>query len=153
MRLAVRQSVLLRGTFVEHQALKNERLQMKLAHKGFVLLRKLAAHTGQLPDSYLVKKGMGFQIEKTILASGGFADIRRGKLAEKEVAVKTVRTTQDDSLSVRKVRTTFGARFRLYMNPKYRTFARSLCFGCTSPILMFWSSSQSISTPKPGHSL
>ena len=103
-----------KGTFVDNQALKTARLQKKLAHRGFVLLRKLAAHTGRLPDSYLVKKDADFRVEKTILAAGGFADVRRGTLAETKVAVKTIRVAEtSDFPNVQKVGTVVNARSSL----------------------------------------
>jgi len=70
------------------------------------MLRKLAGNTGQVPDSYLVEKGADYQVEKRIFACGGFADVRRGRLAKKVVAVKTIRTALDSNTSkIRKVGT------------------------------------------------
>ena len=70
------------------------------------MLHKLAGNTGRVPDSYLVTKGVDYQVEKRIFACGGFADIRSGKLAEKVVAVKTIRTSPDSDMSkIRRVGT------------------------------------------------
>jgi len=70
------------------------------------MLRKLAGNTGRVPDSYLVSRGADYQVEKRIFACGGFADIRRGTLNKKAVAVKTIRTAQDSDMSkIRKVGT------------------------------------------------
>ena len=116
-----------KGAFVGHQALKGERLQGKVAHQGFILLRKLSAHTGKLPDCYLVEKGPGFQVEKPIFAAGGFADVRRGKLAGKKVAIKTIRMAQDqDLLNVRKVGTIINARLGLcqHLKPWIQDFCK-----------------------------
>lgn len=68
------------------------------------MLRKLAGNTGRLPDSYLVGEDTDYQVEERHFACGGFADIRRGKLAKKVVAVKTIRMAQDSDMSkIRKV--------------------------------------------------
>jgi len=75
------------------------------------MLRKLAGSTGQLPDSYLVSDGADYQVEKRIFACGGFADVRRGRLAKKSVAVKTIRTAQDSDMpKIRKVGTVMVIR-------------------------------------------
>jgi len=98
---------------VEHQALGSGRLQGKLAYWGFIVLRKLAGKTGQLPDNYLVNKGANFQVEETIFACSGFADVRMGILVDKAVAVKTVRVAQDNNFSkTRKVGTLTSVRLR-----------------------------------------
>ena len=85
-------------------------LQSKLAHRSFSMLRKLAGSTGQLPESYLVNKGADYQVEDGIFASGGFADVRKGTLAKKPVAVKTIRIAQDrDVHKIQKVGVTMRA--------------------------------------------
>lgn len=90
-------------------------LQRKLVHQGFILLRKLAKNAGIPPDSYLVSGGADFQVEETIFACGGFTDIRRGILAEKVVAVKTIRMPPGSDFSeICKVGTIISVRFRLY---------------------------------------
>jgi hypothetical protein len=79
-------------------------LQGTLAHHTFSLLRKLVGNTGQLPDSYLIKKDADYKVEERIFACGGFADVRKGRLANKAVAVKTIRIAQDMDISkIRKV--------------------------------------------------
>jgi hypothetical protein len=68
----------------------------------FVTLRRLAGHHGRLPDSMIVAERI--EDEDRILASGGFADIRRGSYMGHFVAVKTLRVSkQDDFLEIRKV--------------------------------------------------
>ena len=77
------------------------------------MLRRLAGSTGRLPDSYLVNKGAGFHVEDAIFACGGFADVRKGILANKAVAVKTIRVAQDSNFpKIRKVGTLISVRFR-----------------------------------------
>jgi len=92
------------------------------------MLRKLVGNTGLLPDSYLVNKGVDYQVEKRIFACGGFADIRRGKLAKKAVAVKTIRTAQDSDMSkIRKVGTIVDGSAHVlltHMKPRFQDFCK-----------------------------
>ena len=75
------------------------------------MLRKLVGNTGQLPDNYLVSKDADYQVEERIFAHGGFADVRKGRLAKKVVAVKTIRWAQDSNMSkIRKVSTVTDVR-------------------------------------------
>jgi hypothetical protein len=68
----------------------------------FVTLRRLAGYHGRLPDSILITGKI--EVENTILGSGGFADVRRGRYMGHLVAVKTLRVAkQDDFLKIRKV--------------------------------------------------
>jgi len=115
---------------MEYQALRSGRLQGKLAHHGLITLHRLSGDTGQLPDNYLVNRGPGFQFEETDLWCH-FAYVRRGKLGDKAVAVKTIFMTKQDNLSqIRKVRTLTSVQvLPRYMESEYRTFARCLCFG------------------------
>ena len=81
----------------------------------------LAAHTGRLPESYLVKKGTDFQVEETAFATGGFADIRAGRLAGKKVAVKAIRVRDDgDFPKIQKVGTIINVWVRLRQDVKLR---------------------------------
>lgn len=59
------------------------------------LLRILAETSRQIPKRYLVAKSAKYEVEKGVIASGGFADIRRGKLGGVVVAVKTIRASPD----------------------------------------------------------
>ena len=52
---------------------------------------KLAGASRQIPKSYLVGTFTWYKVEKRVFASGGFADIRKGKLNGMNVAVKTIR--------------------------------------------------------------
>ena len=88
---------------VERQALRSGVLKNGLANHSFSVLRKLAGNTGKLPYSYSLGKRADYQVG-SIFASGGFADVRKGTLAKKPVAVKTIRIMQDMDISkVRKV--------------------------------------------------
>ena len=54
-------------------------------------MRKLAGASRQVPKSYLVGTFTWYKVGKRVVASGGFADIRKGKLNGMDVAVKTIR--------------------------------------------------------------
>ena len=75
---------------------------------AFKLMRKLAGASRQVPKSYLVNTFMGCRVEKTIIASGGFADIREGRFKGMDVAVKTIRTSQRSNIdAIHEVRKAF----------------------------------------------
>lgn len=54
-------------------------------------MRELAYSSGKVPPRYQVEPG-ALSKEKKVIACGAFADIRRGTLGGKTVAVKTLRT-------------------------------------------------------------
>ena len=59
-------------------------------------MRRLAGASRQVPKSYLVGTFTSCKVEKRVIASGGFADIRKGQLKGKNVAVKTIRISLED---------------------------------------------------------
>ena len=67
---------------------------------AFKVLRKLAGDTCQVPESYLIGRWTRYTVEKEIVASGGFADVREGRLGKRVVAVKTIRTTRETDVNV-----------------------------------------------------
>ena len=77
--------------FVRLKALKENRVGDETKHLALQLLQKLAGDSRQVPKSYLVGTLTSYKVEKAVFASGGFADIRQGKLKGLNVAVKTVR--------------------------------------------------------------
>ena len=60
---------------------------------AFELLWELAGASRQVPKSYLIGTLARYKVKDEIIASGGFADIRKGRLGGKVVAVKTIRTS------------------------------------------------------------
>lgn len=73
------------------------------------VLRKLAANTRQVPESYLVGRWTRFTVHEEIIAGGGFADVREGRLGKRSVAVKTIRVSQETDIDkVHKVRNLVG---------------------------------------------
>ena len=76
---------------------------------AFKLLRKLAGTSCQVPKSYLVGTFSRFKVEKPIIASGGFADVRKGRYRGMDVAVKTIRIPQDSDIkAIHEVRRMVG---------------------------------------------
>jgi len=68
----------------------------------FVVLRRLAAIHGRLPESMMIMDEI--KVSDEVLASGGFADVRTGTYKGCLVAVKTMRIAkQDDLLKIRRV--------------------------------------------------
>jgi len=65
---------------------------------AFKLLRRLAGASRQVPKSYLVGTFHRYKVERPIIASGGFADVRKGKFKGMDVAVKTIRISQGTDL-------------------------------------------------------
>ena len=74
------------------------------------LMWKLAGASRQVPKSYLIGKFtalIGYKVGKEIIASGSFADIRKGTLNGMDVAVKTIRLSQGgDVAAAHQVRVT-----------------------------------------------
>lgn len=99
------------------KGLRGGTLQPKVAHHSFSLLRKLVANTGQLPVSYSVNNGARFRVEEKIFACGGFADVRKGKLNKRTVAVKTIRIAQDTNIT--KIRKDFSQEAVLWMHTSH----------------------------------
>ena len=62
------------------------------------LMRELAGASRQVPKSYLVGTFSRYKVEKDIIASGRFADIRKGRLNGMDVAVKAIRTSHKDDI-------------------------------------------------------
>jgi len=69
-----------------------------------VTLRRLAESYGRLPDSLVIAENI--EVEDNVFASGGFADIRRGRYKGGLVAVKTLRVGEgSDVLKIKRVGT------------------------------------------------
>ena len=76
---------------------------------AFKLMRKLAGTSRQVPKSYLVDMFSRYRVEKKIIASGGFADIRKGRFKGMDVAVKTIRASQEANIdAIHEVCKVFG---------------------------------------------
>jgi hypothetical protein len=91
------------------KVLKENRVPGETKSHAFKLLRKLAGASRQVPKSYLVGKFTRYKVEKKVVASGGFADIREGRLRGMDVAVKTIRTSRETKVeAVHEVRKAAG---------------------------------------------
>lgn len=113
--------------------LKGDLVPCETKSHAFKLLRRLAGASRQVPQSYLVGKLTRCQISKDIFASGGFADIREGKLRGKSVAIKTIRTSLQTKVDeVHKVREVAGYSVlddRLTKHTGFRPSAKNVYFG------------------------
>ena len=89
-------SVLLPAT----KLLRENQLPPTTKLHAFKLIRKLAGASRQVPKSYLVSTFTRYKVEKGIIASGAFADIRKGRLNGMDVAVKTLRTSPMDNTDI-----------------------------------------------------
>ena len=90
------------------------------------MLRKLAGRTCQVPRSYLVGRWTRYTVKKEVIASGGFADIREGRLGKRVVAVRTIRMTREvDADAVHKVS---DVVVRGFSNASYRI--QTFCKEC-----------------------
>ena len=77
---------------------------------AFKLMRKLAGASRQVPGSYLVGIFPRLNVEKIIFASGGLADVRKGKYKRMNVAVKSIRTSQQSNIkAIHEVRKAVGS--------------------------------------------
>lgn len=67
-------------------------------------MRRLAYNSGQVPASYQVDRN-SLSREPAVIANGSFAEVRKGKLKDKVVAIRTLRIDRknggDDSQKVR----------------------------------------------------
>jgi hypothetical protein len=80
--------------------LKEDQVADRTKSRAFKILRRLAGTSRQVPKSYLVGRWTRFKVKKEIIAGGGFADIREGRLGGKVVAVKTIRTSRETKVDV-----------------------------------------------------
>jgi hypothetical protein len=78
--------------------LKTDHLPHETRSRAFKLMRKLAGASRQVPKSYLVGTFTRCKVEKRIFASGGFADVRKGRMMGMDVAVKTIRISLEDDI-------------------------------------------------------
>lgn len=91
--------------------LKENRVPNETYLNAFQLLRELAGDSRQVPRSYLVGILARYKVEKQVIANGGFAAIREGRLKGLVVAVKTIWTRQGSDIdTVYEVRGATGCK-------------------------------------------
>ena len=77
-------------------------------------MRTLAYNSGQVPPRYEVDR-QSLSTEAHVIAHGAFADVREGRLGDRTVAVRSLRTDRQTNLAeVQKVRTASNKFFRRY---------------------------------------
>ena len=68
------------------------------------MFRSLAFNACQIPNHYKVDRSLGYDVDPVAFASGGFSDVRKGKLNGQVVAVKVLRMSEhSDVLELQKV--------------------------------------------------
>ena len=60
-------------------------------------MRSLAYESSQVPSRYQVDPGT-LSVEGSVIASGAYADVRKGRLGDRTVAVRTLRISQQINL-------------------------------------------------------
>ena len=75
-----------------------------LSNRTLAVLRSLAFNARQVPNHYKVDRSLGYDVDPVAFASGGFSDVRKGKLGGRVVAVKVLRMAEhSDVLELQKV--------------------------------------------------
>jgi len=94
--------------------LKHSQVPDETKLSALSLLRQLAGASRQVPKSYKIGGWTRYTVKKEIFTSGGFADIRQGRLGARVVAVKTIRISRDTDVDeIHKVREVVGRSTRV----------------------------------------
>lgn len=77
----------------------------KLSNRTLGVLRTLAYNACKVPNHYKIDRSMTFDVDTVIFASGGFSDVRKGRLGGQLVAVKVLRMALNSNVpDMQKVR-------------------------------------------------
>jgi hypothetical protein len=96
------------------QMFRNGRIPGKCERDTLYTMRKLAHNSGQVPIRYRVNR-RPLCVEEKLVASGAFAEVRKGRLDRTVVAIKVLRVDQKaDRKESQKVRITFGHFFEVF---------------------------------------
>ena len=75
-----------------------------LSNRTLGVLRSLAYDACQVPNRYRIDRNLAFDVAPTPFDGGGFAEIHRGRLGDRQVAVKVLRmAVNNDPYKTRKV--------------------------------------------------
>ena len=86
------------------QVLRGGRVPGDYERDTLCTMRMLAYNSGQVPPRYRVGR-QSLSVEAHVIANGGFADIREGRLGGRTVAVRSLRTDRETNLDeIQKVR-------------------------------------------------
>jgi len=89
--------------------LKHNQVPDGARSRALELIRQLAGASYQVPRGYLISRWTRYTVKNEIIASGGFADVREGRLGGRVVAVKTIRTSREtNNEEIHRVRETTG---------------------------------------------
>lgn len=75
------------------QVLRTGKIPSEHGRNTLHTMRKLAYNSGQVPPRYQVNR-LSLSSEADVVASGSFADVRRGRLDNRAVAIRTLRVDQ-----------------------------------------------------------
>jgi len=75
------------------QIFRDDKVPIGYERDTLSVMRSLAHDSAQVPPRYQIDPH-SLSVEKTIIASGGFAEVRKGTLGGRMVAIKTLRTDQ-----------------------------------------------------------
>lgn len=98
------------------ELLKRDQLPHATKSRAFKLMRRLAGASRQVPKSYIVGRFTWHTVEKEVVARGGCADIRKGRLKGLDVAVKTIRVSLQDRNNISEIHERFCKECVVWMN-------------------------------------
>jgi hypothetical protein len=75
------------------QVFKDDKIPREYKCNTIYTMRKLAYSSRHVPASYQVDRA-SLNMEMTVIACGAFADVRKGTLGERAVAIRTLRVDQ-----------------------------------------------------------
>jgi hypothetical protein len=84
--------------FLRFKALKQVEGPDKTRSNALKLLRRLAGNTRQVPKSYTIGRWTRYTVREEIIAGGGYADVREGRLGHRVIAIKTLRVSQETNI-------------------------------------------------------
>ena len=87
--------------------------QARISHRIIGVLRSLAYNACQVPNRYKIDRNLDFDVDAVAFASGGFADVRRGRLGGELVAVKVMRVAS--SGNVRQIQKVIHTELRFFL--------------------------------------
>ena len=97
-----------------YQVFRDGRIPSKHERDTRSVMRALAHDACQIPPRYQVKSD-AFSVESEVVTSGASSDIRRGRLGDMAIAVKTLKTYgKINPNEVQNVRATFNFFFGMY---------------------------------------
>ena len=79
------------------QVLKDGKVSGKYERDAFCMMRMLAYNSGQVPPRYKVDR-QSLSTEARVISNSAFVDVQEGRLGDRTVAVRSLRTNQRTDL-------------------------------------------------------